>query len=534
MEQSRTRDFLHTAGFVDETGENGVSQIPLSKTAILVNILSEINSTLVQFASDKEGQRSGITSPMLARDPTMSGDPNESYTSLYSKLSTNMRRVPETSGFAHKATWSIFQKDKCERFLQRLGQYNDFLYELLDAQQMRNLRDQQHQRNLQLVQMRESLDDIRQLTEAAYASNRRRGQSGIWQHAIDEELENLAQFKALYISLIQHNTSEAGNHMIAPSKIYLTALESDQLHYAQAIFTSEDGEEKEVWINWQSTEVPDDNSASSAVEELAILLAAPKPDEFCILTCVGYSVLQRGEEEARLALIFEKPHGIDPEAQPTSLFHALDSCTKPALTHRIALAHKLAQCLLYLHTVNWLHKAFRSSNVLFFPLPNHQLDIRSPYITGFDNSRRSRFNEVTTDVPRVGRMEVYRHPDTQIDGPMLPYRKTFDIYSLGLVLVEIALWKPLVSIMGIQETVDQSRKATSSIRDRWLISEPHLLRALRAEVGEKYTDAIETCLKGRDAFGIDRPDLETSVDTGMKIQRGFIANVIRLLAEIVV
>ena len=99
-------------------------------------------------------------------------------------------------------------------------------------------------------------------------------------------------------------------------------------------------------------------------------------------------------------------------------------------------------------------------------------------MTGFDNSRRSRFNEATSEVPRVGRMEVYRHPDTQLDGLMLSYRKTFDIYSLGLILVEIALWKPIVSIMGIEETIDRSPRATSNVQERWLTSEPGLLISL--------------------------------------------------------
>lgn len=261
---------------------------------------------------------------------------------------------------------------------------------------------------------------------------------------------------------------------------------------------------------------------------------APKPDEFCIPACVGYGIFQHGEEKARPALVFQNPVGVDPQVQPVSLLNALQNRTKPTLTHRVALAHKVAQCLLYLHAVNWLHKALRSSNILFFPPPDTEVDVRSPYVTGFDNSRRSRFDEVTTQVPRIGRMEVYRHPDTQLDGPTLPYRKTFDIYSLGLVLAEIALWEPIVSIMGIQETMDRSRKATSGVQERWLASEPRLLDSLRAEVGEKYAGAVETCLQGRDAFAIERRDTETSADTGMIIQRGFNAKVVRPLAEIVV
>ncbi|KAF2233609.1 hypothetical protein EV356DRAFT_533611 [Viridothelium virens] len=237
---------------------------------------------------------------------------------------------------------------------------------------------------------------------------------------------------------------------------------------------------------------------------------------------------------SRSALVFKNPDSIEPDAHPVSLLNALEACDKPSLTHRIALAHKLAQFLLYLHAVNWLHKALRSSNVLIFPSSNLRLDMRSPFVTGFDNSRRSRYDEATTDVPRIGWMEAYRHPDTQLDGPNLPYRKTFDIFSLGIVMIEIALWRPIVSIMGIEETMDRSSKATRTVRERWLKTEPDLRSRLQGEVGEKYADVVETCLKGRDAYDIERNDLETTHDTGIKIQRGFNSMVVRALASIVV
>ena len=72
------------------------------------------------------------------------------------------------------------------------------------------------------------------------------------------------------------------------------------------------------------------------------------------------------------------------------------------------LAHKLAQGLLYLYFINWLYKVLCSSNILFFPsLSITALDIRFPLITGFDNSRRSRFNKAMNKVPCTGYMEIF-------------------------------------------------------------------------------------------------------------------------------
>lgn len=530
IEQSRLRDFLQAAGLVAGAGEDDSTPLLLTRTTILLNVLSEIKLTLIRYTENGECPSDPLKE---SASPTVSSDLSDGYSFLSSKLLLNLQRAPEPIRIVRSFTWSIFRKNESEKVLQRLGRYNDFLHELLDAQQLRNLQIQQQENGMELVQMRNSLEDIRKLKEAAHASKNLHNRSGAWQHTLDEELENLAGFKSLYTSLLKDSPSRIDNIRIASSRIRLAMEQQD---HPRAVCRFDDDDEREAWINWHSMDIPNEDSTTSIspIEELTILLMAPKPDEFCIPACVGYAILQDGEENARPALIFENPAGVDPHFQPVSLLKALQIRTKPTLTHRVALAHKVAQCLLYLHAVNWLHKALRSSNILFFPLPDTEVDIRSPYITGFDNSRRSRFDEATTQVPRMGRMEVYRHPDTQLDGPTLPYRKTFDIYSLGIILAEIALWEPIVSIMGIQETMDRSRKATSGVQERWLASEPRLLESLRAEVGEKYAGAVETCLQGRDAFAIETKDTETSADTGMIIQRGFNAKVVRPLAEIVV
>ncbi|KAL6713007.1 hypothetical protein ACLMJK_009403 [Lecanora helva] len=316
-------------------------------------------------------------------------------------------------------------------------------------------------------------------------------------------------------------------------------METEQnREYLHAVYAINDNDKQPVWINWQDKVISEDDPESgsiSSTEELAILLMASKPDESCTLTCLGYSFLQQDQTSLRPALIFKSPPDFDLQSPAESLLRAFATYEKPSLTHWVTLALKLAQGLLSLHSVNWLHKALRSSNILFFPSSDAAtFDVQTPFIAGFDNSRRSRFKEATTEVPRAGHMEVYRHPGTQFDDSILAYRKTFDIYSLGLILAQIAIWQPLVKIMDIEKTVEESSLVTHCIQKLRLTSEPKLLSLVRAQVGEKYAGAVETCLKGRNAFGIKRRDQEISVDTGMKIQRGFNAKVARPLAEIIV
>lgn len=533
IEQSRLNNFIEAAGLKSGVDEAAINATFLNHKVLLMNILSEIESALTQLTQDP-GKRQSL--PAGFANPTISSDLSDRYDMLSKRLSATSPRPVEKLGLTRSLVWSTAQKGNSEKYLQRLGRFNDFLHELLDIQQSRSLQDQQRQSYMEFVQTRNSLADIQRLSQAAHAVKIVHTQSNIWQRANDAELENLAAFKALYMSILADTASQPSQIKIPCSQLQFYFSNTKEGENPRATYKTDGQTEREVWINWQDG-IPANNNTSAPstpIAELAVLLMAPKPDEFCIPPCIGYCEVQQAGSQPRRALIFENPIGVDPQIKPVSLAHAIEHHAKPCLADRIALAHKIAQCLLYLHAANWLHKALRSTNILFFQAPNLDLDVRNPYVTGFDNSRRSRFNEATGEVPHIGRMEVYRHPDTQSSGAILPYRKTFDIYSLGLVLVEIALWRPIVSIMGIDETVDRSPRATVDIQKRWLVSEPRLFKCVRGEVGNRYTNAVETCLKGRDAFAIDRRDIETSAATGLTIQREFNSRIVRILAEIVV
>ena len=228
IEQSRLRDFIQAAGLADGASKDGTNRTLLAKTTVLLNVLSGIKLTLTRYANDEECQDGP---PSETMSPTISSDLSEGYGSLSSKLSTSLRKAPESMGLVRSFTWSIFRKSDSEKVLARLGRYNDFLHELLDTQQLRNLRDHQQQKYMELVQMRNSLDDIQKLTEAAHASKTVHSWASTWQHAIDEELENLAGFKTLYTSLLRNNSSHVGDIRVASSKIRLASKASEQDRY---------------------------------------------------------------------------------------------------------------------------------------------------------------------------------------------------------------------------------------------------------------------------------------------------------------
>jgi serine/threonine protein kinase len=291
---------------------------------------------------------------------------------------------------------------------------------------------------------------------------------------------------------------------------------------------------KRVWLNWQVSHADTGNDpqvACSPIEELAALLMAPKPEELCVPCCLGYCV-RKIDGLTTPGLVFEYPTLPGAQSRLCSLLQVMHETSKPSLTHRVVLAQKLVQCLLYLHSVNWLHKGIRSENIFLSPSSTGGYDLRQPILTGFDHSRRAWFNQGTNEVPRIGSMEVYSHPDAQSQGPKTAFRKTFDIYSLGLVLLEIGVWRPISTIMGFTIKSNVEPNDTAKVQQRLLEDEPTILDVLKAEAGEWYTEAVRFCVAARDSFNISPMDQETSTATAIMIQREYNDKVVKALRRI--
>jgi hypothetical protein len=160
---------------------------------------------------------------------------------------------------------------------------------------------------------------------------------------------------------------------------------------------------------------------------------------------------------------------------PVSLLTLLTPASKfcPPLEQRLALASTLCATLSELYLSGWLHKSIRSENILFPsagailspPSPSsssHQTPsqpqtimqtwmqtiLSTPLVSGFDYSRHES-EWATIDRARTAGdigAAIYRHPDYQGEAAE-GYRVQYDVYSVGLVLVEIALWMPLASFL---------------------------------------------------------------------------------------
>ncbi|KAK0507479.1 hypothetical protein JMJ35_010002 [Cladonia borealis] len=259
-----------------------------------------------------------------------------------------------------------------------------------------------------------------------------------------------------------------------------------------------------VLIEWKSRgsfSNPISSNASSAlilsrIQKLVHLLASNPPHAFRTLSCAGYHA-----GPIRIGLIFNLPSSASGTSLPSSLEQLLGDRKivqaiyggKPPLEARFRLAHALAQAVAGLLLVNWLHKGVCARNVLFFPCKDDAsaIDISSPFLTGFDFSREvtdRAFSENSIGLAN----DLYRHPDHDAGSE---FQKSYDIYALGLVLLQIGLWESLETLGGVEKDNEGNfvyashRKLREDLLERCIQS-----GRLCYRMGTGYQNAVRYCL----------------------------------------
>lgn len=184
------------------------------------------------------------------------------------------------------------------------------------------------------------------------------------------------------------------------------------------------------------------------------------------------------------------------------------------LNHRFDLANHLASSILYVHSGHFVHKAIKPENILMMTnataSPRHQFPyvLGSPFLVGFDRSRPAsahsgKYGEVKLDEC------LYQHPSRWGVHAEEAFTMQHDIYSLGVVLLEIGLWQPLLwhnEVLGRYEfsdlfsgifqaqdvTIMRNEQKAHKVKQRLLdLAQDHL----PPTVGETYANVVLACLK---------------------------------------
>ncbi|KAI4218675.1 MAG: hypothetical protein L6R36_008817 [Xanthoria steineri] len=232
------------------------------------------------------------------------------------------------------------------------------------------------------------------------------------------------------------------------------------------------------------------------------VLAGLGPTYLGILKLMGWV---QDSRRARNALVYVVPlprldSHLDRSLNPKSftllsfLHHGADtdSTNTPSLEDRFRLAFNLTSSLLHLHAKGLLHRNINSRNVIFFT--NDAQDsshskpwknglIRRPFLTSFDQCSEDVYGEI--EEPFIS--NIYRHPQAQ-RGQRSLFKSTFDIYSLGLLLLEIGLWMPISKLWKTRYTRANFKTRLQTI----------YARKLAGKCGTNYMRVVEFCLMADD------------------------------------
>ena len=225
-----------------------------------------------------------------------------------------------------------------------------------------------------------------------------------------------------------------------------------------------------------------------------LLNATSKPEELLTFHCKGYF---DDVEFKRYGFVFDTP--ARPGEDLISLNKLLGKPTiewLPSLGQRYQIAYSLGLTISILLATGWLHKGIRSHNVLLVRQGDTVRWMR-PYLCGFTLSRPDKPNEISEKIEHGERFNVYRHPLAQ-GQPNESYRKSYDIYSFGVILFEIGSWTTFPP-WGDSKSAKAFRAELTSKAAQQKIAH---------RMGTEYCNAMIQCLDG---FFEDKGDLVSTL-----------------------
>ncbi|KAF6788439.1 hypothetical protein CMUS01_16404 [Colletotrichum musicola] len=234
-----------------------------------------------------------------------------------------------------------------------------------------------------------------------------------------------------------------------------------------------------------------DTKAKAALRQLAALLGAAGEHDFHTLPLKSFV---DNPDAHHFIFSFGFPEGASDKA-PVSLQTILSKkLDAPSLPLRFHIALTISRAIAAFHADGWLHKEISSSSILFFFDKDDRCMYLQPYLVNFEYSRPDTAETNMTADNDLAR-NVYRHPHRQGSRPNVRFDKTHDLYSLGVVLLEIGVWQTALSMRNArmkQEGITSSR-TIGPVRE---IFETETSQRLAHTMGPAYKKAVRYCLDG--------------------------------------
>lgn len=166
-----------------------------------------------------------------------------------------------------------------------------------------------------------------------------------------------------------------------------------------------------------------------------------------------------------------------------------------ALDQRLKLAMKLSEAVFFLHTAGFVHKNITSSSIVALQRtvadPSSSLD--DSYLMGFNlirgtgsiTSKEGAVKGAEQETRSIWDFDIFQHHDRLCGRRSLRYTETYDIYSLGVILLEIGLWEPLREVVFEVNEDDPSMWAEELLK---------AAATLSPRTGLKYQEIVTWCI----------------------------------------
>jgi hypothetical protein len=549
IEETRLLNWGENVGLVEELLEHPSQALQLNRNLIL-DILVQVQSAF-KGCIKIETKFSGIVAGNTTKGESSASKSKRSFLRKTLAILEKPARIPAS------LQWTMIKEEEFESLIGKLIGYNDAVWSLLDRHAMHKLQLMQHQSNLIMLQLTEKIGELSNITAAmairpapAKTPSLSRSVTLVEEQQQDHHstLATLATFKARQLSI--ENSEPASDELLISD---LELPEPFDKSDSSALF---DYKGRKVWVEWREPvdeEPPQDILLimEDRVRKLAKLLSQPdKPKEFRAPRCLGYLCDTDEADEPRYGFVYEVP--ANPE-KPFSLRQQMKNLRElfvtvpcPSMTRRIRLAVMIAESLFYLHAVSWLHKGLRSKSIVFFiDSDPEQAGLSSPIVSGFDFSRPDLPEEITVRHPSNIFDDLYRHPEhlRDVSASTARSKTSHDVYSLGIILLEIAFWQPIEEVMEIEMAKKSARSSIHKIQERILdrsnqgaTGKQSTMARLEAQIGEVFAEVVRRCVQGGEASGsregIEEAERKNNGGMELEMQQVFFSEILSKLQNL--
>lgn len=301
--------------------------------------------------------------------------------------------------------------------------------------------------------------------------------------ALAEEAR-LAECRDLFLENVPETLRKT--HLRAGSEYSILEFKSEQVILESRYFAPANDADPEL-LNYRLLKADIGRFASS--------LNAIDSGVVSLLKCVGY-FYNPDPERPSFNLIHSLPFLPSPATAPTlkSLIAAQSGSRRMPPLHfldqRYRVALHLSTAVLFLHGSDYLHKNISSESVIMLFSDQNDANLKFPYALGkpylvnFELIRSFALGSHPMEPSSDWKARIYIHPARQGPRPR-SFIKSYDIYSLGVVLLELGLWRPLERFEAELSAADPGEMQKALYR---------IAQELGITMGKAYREMVRWCL----------------------------------------